>query len=281
VTTGAFDGPRDAFWFRRHLPDDGSVTFTDLTSAYATIGLWGPRARDVMSGLTDADVSNDAFPYGTTQEVLLGSIPARLLRISYVGELGWEIYVQTDYAPAAWDRIAGSGAELDIRPAGGGVYGTTGRLEKGYRLMGAELDGEHTVVEAGLGRPKVKELDFVGKAAYLAHREQEPAAVLCTLTVEDHRSPKDGIARYMVGGEAITTERGERIVDTKGRPAVVTTAGAGPSVGRFLLMAYLPAHLAEEGRDLCVYYMDELYPVRVAVAGSTPLFDPTDSRKKA
>jgi glycine cleavage system aminomethyltransferase T/glycine/D-amino acid oxidase-like deaminating enzyme len=281
VMTGAFDGPRDAFWFTKHLPADGSVHFEDVTSAFATIGLWGPNARKVMQKLTEADVSNEGFPYGTTQEVAFGSIPVRLFRISYVGELGWEIYVRSEHARAVWDRVAAAGQEFGIVPVGGGVYGTTGRLEKGYRLMGSELDGEYTVVEAGLARPKVKSADFIGKAAYLAHREEEPAAILCTLTVEDHMSARDGIKRYMVGGETITTPDGERIVDRKGRVSVVTTAGSGPSVGKFLLMAYLPPQHAVVGTDLCVYYMDELYPVKVAVAGSTPLFDPDDARMKS
>ena len=280
VMTGAFDGPRDSFWFNKHLPTDGSVHFQDLTSAYATIGLWGPNARKVMEKLTESDVSNEAFSYGTTQEVLFGSLPVRLFRISYVGELGWEIYVQTEHARAVWDRVAAAGQEFGIVPVGAGVYGTTGRLEKGYRLMGSELDGEYTVVEAGLQRPKVKTADFIGKAAYLKHREEDPAAILCTLTIEDHMSKRDGIKRYMVGGETITTADGARIVDRKGRVSVATTAGAGPSYGKFLINAYLPPEHAVVGTDLFVYYMDELFPVKVAVAGSTPIFDPTDARMK-
>ncbi|MEO7399053.1 MAG: FAD-dependent oxidoreductase [Ilumatobacteraceae bacterium] len=280
VMTGAFDGPRDAFWFRKHLPADGSVHFQDLTSSFVTIGLWGPNARAVMQTLTTCDVSNDAFPYGTTQEVLFDSIPVRLFRISYVGELGWEIYAQTEHARAVWDKIAAAGEEHGIIPVGAGVYGTTGRLEKGYRLMGSELDGEYTVVEAGLARPRVKSAEFIGKAAYLAHREESPAAILCTLTVQDHHSARDGVDRYMVGGETITTHDGERIVDRKGRVSTVTTAGSAPSVGSFLLMAYLPPEHAVIGTDLQVYYMDEYFPVTVAVAGSTPIFDPTDARMK-
>ncbi len=280
VMTGAFDGPRDAFWFAKHLPGDGSVHFQDLTSSYVTIGLWGPIARNVMEKLTTSDVSNEGFPYGTTQEVLFESIPVRLFRISYVGELGWEIYAKTENARAVWDKIAAAGASFGIVPVGAGVYGTTGRLEKGYRLMGSELDGEYTVVEAGLARPKVKAAEFVGKDAYLRHRDEEPAAVLCTLTVEDHLSQRDGIDRFMVGGETITDLDGERLVDRKGRVSVVTTAGSGPSVGKFLLLAYLPPEQAVVGTDLQVYYMDEYFPVKVAVAGSTPIFDPSDARMK-
>jgi glycine cleavage system aminomethyltransferase T len=189
--------------------------------------------------------------------------------------------VPMENARAVWDLIAEAGKDSGIVPVGGGVYGTTGRLEKGYRLMGAELDGEYTPVEAGLARPKVKSADFVGKAAYLAAREATPAAILCTLTVDDHVSPRDGIKRYMTGGETILTLDGNRIVDSEGRISTVTTAGAGPSLGKFLLMAYLTPEHAVVGNRLLVHYMNETYPVSVAVAGSTPVFDPTDARMKA
>ncbi len=280
IVTGAFDGPRDEMWFRMHLPEDGSVTFVDKTSAYATIGVWGPKARDLVSKLTGSDLSNEAFPYGTTQEVLFGSLAVRMFRISYVGEFGWEIYVPMENATTVWDRLWEAGQDLGVVPVGGGVYGSTGRIEKGYRLMGAELDNEYTPVEAGLARPKVKSHDFIGKEHYLAAREAEQVALLCTLTVEDHVSPRDGIKRYMTGGEPIVTIDGERIVDKKGRVSVATTSAMGPSVGKFLLLAYLPIELAVVGTELRVMYMNELYPVKVAVAGSTPLFDPTDARMK-
>jgi glycine cleavage system aminomethyltransferase T len=179
-----------------------------------------------------------------------------------------------------WDAVFAAGEEFEIIPVGIGVYAVTGRIEKGYRLMGAELDNEYTPVEAGLARPKVKSHDFIGKAHYMAAREAEQVALLCTLTVEDHVSPRDGIKRYMTGGEPIVTLDGERIVDKKGRVSIATTSAMGPSTGKFLLLAYLPIELAVVGTELRVMYMNELYPVKVAVAGSTPLFDPTDARMK-
>jgi glycine cleavage system aminomethyltransferase T len=280
VVTGAFDGPRDAHWFRAHLPANGDVTFVDNTAAFATIGVWGPQARALVESLTSDDISDAALPYGTTKEILIDSIAVRLFRISYVGEHGWEVYVPSDNALAIWDRLWEAGRPFGVTAVGAGVYGTTGRLEKGYRLMGAELDGEYTPVEAGLARPKVKTADFIGKEPYLLAREAEPAAVLCTLTVDDHISPRDGIARYMTGSEPILTIDGARIVDAKARPSVVTSAGAGPSVGKYLLLAYLPPQHAVVGTALRVRYMNEDYPVSVAVAGSRPLFDPDDTRMK-
>ncbi len=282
VITGAFDGPRDQYWFQHHLPADGSVNFVDLTSAYVTIGLWGPNAEKVATKLTGADMSQATFPYGSHREELFGSLKVRMFRISYVGENGWEIYAPMEAATAVWDAVAAAGAEFGIVPVGGGVYGTTGRIEKGYRLFGSELDGEYSPVEAGLARPKVKSADFIGKAGYLAARESGGATTLCTLKVLDHTSPRDGIKRFMCGGEPIVTPSGERIVDARDRVSIVTTAGAAPSLGCYLLLAYLPApHAVVGNADLRVMYMNELYPVEVIVAGSTPAFDPTDSRLKS
>jgi glycine cleavage system aminomethyltransferase T/glycine/D-amino acid oxidase-like deaminating enzyme len=281
VITGAFDGPRDKHWFSKHLPESGSARFEDKTSAYTTIGVWGPRARDLVQSLTEDDLSNAAFPYGTTREVDFSWLTARLFRISYVGDLGWEIYVPIEEGTAAWDMLWERGKDFGVVPVGAGVYGTTGRLEKGYRLMGAELESEFNPVEAGLARPRVKPADFIGKEAYLRARDEDPAAVLCTLTVEDHMSKRDGIKRFMTGREPIVTPSGDRITDRKGRPSYVTSAGAGPSVGKYLLLSYLPPEHAVVGADLAVMYMNELYPVKVAVAGSTPLFDPEDKRLKS
>ena len=198
-------------------------------------------------------------------------------RISYVGELGWEIYAPFEQGRALWDTLWEAGQPFGLRPAGIGVYGTTGRIEKGYRLYGAELESEYNVVEAGMARPSVKDADFVGKEAYLRHREEEPAATLCTLTVDDNTS-SSGVKRYMLGREPILTLDGERIVDAKGRPSYVTSAGSGPSVGKHILLAYLPPAQAREGEKLLVQYMGERYPVTVDVAGSRSLFDPENER---
>src|SRR5260221_1002296 len=121
--------------------------------------------------------------------------------------------------------------------------------------------------------PRVKAEDFVGREAHLRHREEEPAAILCTLTVDDHTS-KDGEKRYMLGKEPIVARDGKRLVDRKGRGSFVTSAGAGPSVGKHILMAYLPPQHANAGEQLAVEDLGERYPVSVAVPGSKPLFDP-------
>jgi glycine cleavage system aminomethyltransferase T len=165
-------------------------------------------------------------------------------------------------------------------PAGIGVYGTTGRLEKAYRAFGFELDADYTVVEADMAWWKVKGEDFVGKEAHLRHREAEPAARLCTLTIDDHTSAS-GSKRYPLGREPIVEADGTPLTDAHGRRSYVTSAGAGPSLGRYVLMAYLPPSHAEEGRKLAVEYMQERYPVTVEVVGSRPPFDPANERIRA
>ncbi len=278
IVTGAFDGARDEVWFRRHLPADGSVQLESRSSALCTIGVWGPDARALLSTLTDAPLSQDAFPYGTVQEAVVDGVPATLLRISYVGEGGWEIYTATPCGLRLWDAILAAGRDFDARPVGIGVYGTTGRLEKGYALMGADLGSEYSPVEAGLARATVKDADFIGKPAYVRARAEGPAAKLCTLTMDRHAGAL-GVGRFPTGGaEPILTPDGARIVDARGRESRVTSAGMGPSVGKYLLLAYLPLEHATAGTGLQVLYMNETYPVTVAAG---PVFDPENSRMKA
>jgi glycine cleavage system aminomethyltransferase T len=280
VVTGGATGMMDYKWITDHLTDDGSAAATDVTSAWTTLGLWGPRARDVLGRVTADNVSNDGFPFGTCREIELAGLTVLASRISYVGELGWELYAPIEQGAKLWDAVYEAGQPAGLVPAGIGVYGTTGRLEKGYRAYGAELDASYNLVEAGMTRPKVKEQDFVGKTAYLRQRETAPAAVLCTLTVDDHVS-ESGELRYMLGGEPILSERGEPLIDTRGRRSYVTSAGSGPSVAKHLLMSYLPSEQAVIGSLLNVEYMGEQYPVTVAVAGSTPLFDPANERVRS
>jgi len=274
VVTGGAHGQADLKWFADNAV--GGAQVTDLTSAWTTLGLWGPRARDVMQAVSADDYSHPGFPFGTCREVEVGGLTVLASRISYVGELGWELYVPMEQGAGLWDALWEAGAGHGLVPVGIGVYGTTGRLEKGYRAHGNELETEYNVVEAGMTAPRVKAEDFNGKAAHLRHREEDPAAILCTLTVDDHRS-KSGEKRYMLGREPILTRDGKRIVDRRGRGSYVTSAGAGPSIGKHILMAYLTPQEAVVGNQLLVEYMGERYPVAVAVAGATSLFDPENT----
>src|SRR5579859_665286 len=277
VVTGGAAGMSDKKWFRDHLADGAQLH--DLTSAMTTVGLWGPRARDILAAATSDDVSNEGFKFGTCRTIDAGTVRVLASRISYVGDLGWELYVPMEQGMRLWDALWETGLPHGLAACGIGVYGTTGRLEKCYRAHGAELDGEYNVVEAGMAWGKVKEQDFIGKAAHVAHREEEPAALMCTLTVDDHTS-KSGEKRYMLGREPVLTRDGKALVDRRGRRSYATSAGAGPSVGKHILMAYLPPERANVGEQLAVEYMGERYPVTVAVVGSTPLFDPENLRVK-
>ena len=277
IVTGAFDGARDEVWFRRHLPADGSVQFENLSSALCSLGVWGPHAGALLSKVTDTPLCQAAFPYGTLQRAVVGGVPVTMLRISYVGENGWEIYASMPHGVRLWDALLEAGRDFDARPVGMGVYGTTGRLEKGYALMGAELNSEYSPVEAGLARARVKSAEFIGKAAYLRERSAPPEAKLCTLTM-DSPAGSSGLRRFPTGGhEPILTADGARIVDARNRESRVTSAGMGPSVGKYLLLAYLPTKYAEPGTKLQVLYMNEAHPVTVA---ATPLFDPRNTRMK-
>ncbi len=280
VVTGGAHGMADLKWFRDHLPEDGSAQATDLTSALTTIGLWGPRARAILSAITTADVSNQGFGFGTCRNIDCGTLRVLASRISYVGDLGWELYVPMEEGARLWDMLWEAGEPHGLAPCGIGVYGTTGRIEKSYRLIGAELETGYNVVEAAMTTPRVKAEDFVGKEAHLRHRDEEPAAVLCTLTVDDHTS-RTGERRYMLGREPILTRAGAPITDRKGRRSYVTTAGAGPSVGKHILLAYLPPEHARAGESLLVEYMCDHYPVTVAVAGAGSVFDPDNSRVRS
>jgi glycine cleavage system aminomethyltransferase T len=277
VVTGGAHGMADRKWFADHLPADGSAQLHDQTSAWCTLGIWGPRARDILAGTTNDDLSHEGFPFARARTIEIGSLRVLASRISYVGDLGWELYVPIEQGARLWDIVAEAGAPHGIVPAGIGVYGTTGRLEKCYRAYGFELDGEFNVVEAGMAGPKVKDEPFVGREAHLRHREQEPAAILCTLTVDDHTSAS-GVKRYMLGNEPILTREGHALIDARGRRSYVTSAGAGPSIGKHILMSYLPPAHATVGEQLAVEYMGERYPCSVAIVGATPIFDPENSR---
>ena len=279
IVTGGGLGNVDRKWFTDNMPDDGSVQLVDLTNTLCTVGLWGPNARAVLADVAEADVSNEAFAFGTVQTFYINHIEVTAFRISYIGELGWEIYTTMDQALALWDILWAAGQKHGLLPIGAGVYGTTGRLEKGYRAFGAELEAEYNPVEAGLARPKVKKANFIGKDAYIRARAEGPAAVMCTLTLDDP-TEATGEPRYMMGSEPILNLDGEVLSDSHGRNSYVTSAGSGPSLGKHLLMAYLPSAQAYENNKLLVEYLGGQYHVTVARVGSQPLFDPDNDRMK-
>jgi glycine cleavage system aminomethyltransferase T len=280
VVTGAAHGMADLKWFSDNCSEGGNVQIADHTSGICTLGLWGPHARDILASVTSDDVSHEGFKFGSCRTIEIDSLRVLASRISYVGDLGWELYLPFEQGQKLWDLLWEAGRPHGIVPVGIGVYGTTGRLEKCYRAYGFELESEYNAVEAGMSSATVKRADFVGRDAHLRQRDEDPAAILCTLTVDDHTSAS-GIKRYMLGREPILGLDGKSLVDAKGRRSYVTSAGTGPSIGKHILMSYLPPKQARAGERLQVEFLGERYPVTVAVAGSTPVFDPENKRLRS
>src|SRR5215203_3841862 len=218
IVTGTAFGNHDRAWMRRHLPGGDEVRIHDVTSQWACFGIWGPRARQVLQPLTPQDLGNEAFPYMTLRETTIGNVPVRMLRVTYVGELGWEIYCPTEYGLGLWRALWEAGQPHGI-VAGGYRAIDSLRLEKGYRVWGADITPDETPYEGGVGFcvKLDKKGGFVGEDAILTARERGPKARLRCLTLADPRSIALGNEPVRVGGEIV------------GR---VTSGGYGHTVGR-------------------------------------------------
>ena len=263
VVTGGAMGLHDLGWIRAHLPEDGSTVVRDATAGLCCIGLWGPRARDLLSDVCGDDVSNEGFPYMTGRPITIGDVPALALRISYVGELGWEIYAPIDYGRRLWDVLWEAGQPLGVIAAGGGAFDSL-RLEKGYRLWGNDIHTEYTPYEAGIGfAVKLRSGDFVGRDALVKLRSQGLTRKLCCMTLDDPSA-------VVMGKEPILD--GDRVV------SYVTSAGYGHSIGRGIVYGYLPMSHSDEGTSVDVLYFGNRIPATVA---REPLYDPKGGKMKA
>jgi glycine cleavage system aminomethyltransferase T len=225
IVTGTAFGRHDLAWIHEHAPRDGSVQVEDVTSAYACIGLWGPRAREILQATTPADVSNAAFPYMTAREVAVGSVPCLALRVTYVGELGWELYCPAEYGLRLWDTLWDSGRERSL--SGGGYKAVDSlRLEKGYRVWGSDIGSEVDPYQSGLGFcVKLDKGDFIGREALVKRRESPAPEHLVCIALDDPRSVALGSEPVRHGGDVV------------GR---VTSGGYGYSVGRSIAYAFVP-----------------------------------------
>jgi glycine cleavage system T protein len=260
IVTGTAFGNHDMGWVRKHLPDDGSVQLHDVTSAYACFGLWGPRARDILAPLTRSDMSNEAFPYMTGREISIGSVPCLAVRVTYVGELGWEIYCPAEYGQGLWDALWQAGREYDMRACGYRAIDAM-RIEKGYRVWGSDMTPEDTPDEAGVAfAVKPEKGDFIGREPLVEARLAAPNRRLCCLVLDDPRSVCLGSEPVRVNGE-IT-----------GR---VTTGGYGFAVQRSIAYAYLPAASSAVGTRVDVEVFGEWVAAKVA---AEPLWDPSGER---
>lgn len=281
VVDGADAGPRDLHELRRVAQDKGfDVEITDRTEDIVTIGIWGPNARARMAEVVaDPDgLSPERFPFAAVRPVEIAGKPVSALRISYVGEQGFELHMAYGDGLAVWDALRSTGAIA----VGIETYANSRRLEKSLRLQNADLSTEYNLIEAGLARPKVKEADFRGKAKHLEHRARaHQPAVLCTLVMTDNRDAR-GVARYPVGIlPVLDPDTGETLVDDLGRRSFTTSIAYGPSVGRNIALSYLPHGKASVGRRFDVEYFGETYPVEVAAVGYAALYDPENAKPRS
>jgi glycine cleavage system T protein len=262
LITGAAFGMHDLSWIRQHLPEDGSVRAEDITSSLCTAGLWGPRARDILAKASDDDVSNEAQPYLTARRISVGPIPVLALRVTYVGELGWELYAPAEYGHGLWRALWEAGQELGVTAAGYRAIDSL-RLEKGYRYWSQDIHSELTPLEAGLGfAVKLDKGPFIGREALLQLKERGLSRKLCCLVMDDKTA-------VVLGNEPVFD--GERVV---GR---VTSGGYGYTVGESIAYAYLAIERAKPGTPLAVEWFGERVGAKVA---REPLYDPSASRVK-
>ncbi|WP_214416022.1 GcvT family protein [Sphaerisporangium fuscum] len=253
------NGNLDLDWFHRHLPSDGSVAVRDITAGTCCIGLWGPRARDVISPLTAADFSREGFRYFRAKRAHIGSVPVTALRLSYIGELGWELYTTADMGLKLWDTLWEAGRPYGVLAGGRGAFNSL-RLEKGYRSFGTDMTFEHDPYEAGLAfAVKEDKGDFVGRAA-LAERKAAVRRRLTCLTI-------DGPQAVVMGKEPVYD--GGRCV------GYVTSAAYGYTIGKGIAYAWLPAELSTPGQVVHIGYFDRRVPATVA---EEPLYDPAMER---
>jgi glycine cleavage system aminomethyltransferase T/glycine/D-amino acid oxidase-like deaminating enzyme len=254
IVTGTAFGRHDLAWIRQHAPGDGSVTVDDVTSQHACIGIWGPSSREILAPLTNDPLD---FPYMRARGISVGPVPCLALRVTYVGELGWELYCPSEFGLRLWDTIweAGRGHGL---VAGGYRAIDSLRLEKGYRVWGSDITADDTPFEAGLGFAVKEDKDFLGKEALLARTE--PERRLACLTLADPRAVALGSEPVRVDGELV------------GR---VTSGGFGYTVGRSIAYAYLPAASVVAGTPVEVEIFGEWVGGEVA---TEPLYDPKGER---
>lgn len=261
IVTGSGFAVHDSHWIGQHLPADGPARLADVTSSRAVINLCGPRARAVLERVVEEDVSNAAFPFATARQITLGAAPVLAIRIGYVGELGWELHVPTEYGAHVYECLWDAGSDLGIADVGYRAIDTL-RMEKGYLYWSSDITPDYNPYEAGLGaRVALGKGPFIGRGALQRIKQQGPSRRLATFTIEGDLP--------VFGGEAILHE---------GRVVSVTSSGnVGHTIGKPIVYGYLPIELAE-AQDFTIEAFGEQAP---AVRRDGPLYDPGNARLKA
>lgn len=261
--TGNATLPLELRWIRQHAPTDGSVIIRDLSPGYASLGLWGPNARQVLERVTHEDVSNEGFPFYTCCWLEVGMAKALALRLSYAGELGWELHLPMDMAAAVWQDLWEAGRDSDIVAAGAGAFRSL-RFEKGYRLWGSDIHTEYNPYEAGMGwMVQMNKGEFIGRSALVNARNAPLKRRLCTLTVDDPNVVLMGYEPIYSNGDCI---------------GQVTSGNYGYAVGKYIAFGYVPADYAEPGTVLEVEYLARRHK---AVVTKDVLWDSQNERMKA
>ena len=260
LVTGTAFGNHDLGWIRKQSGGSGGVTVRDVTGSMACFGVWGPRARDILAEVTTTDLSNDAFPYMTAREIVVGDVPALALRVTYVGELGWELYPNVEYASALWSTLLRAGEPHGLIPGGYRAIDSL-RLEKGYRAWSADITPEEHPFEAGLGFAVHMDVPgFIGNEALERALSVGLVRRLSCMTLNDARA-------MALGNEPVF--HGDAVVSR------VTSGGLGYTVGTSIAYAYLPVDLAVPGTPFGIEVFGERVP---AVVANEPLWDPKGER---
>lgn len=259
--TGSGTLPQEIDWLQR-LRGDFAVDIRDLSQNYGTIGLFGAGARDVLQAATPDDVCNDAFPFYSWQMIEIGMARLYAQRISYVGELGWELYVEPDAAGHVWDVLWEAGQQFGVVAAGVGAMRSM-RCEKGYRLWGSDMHTETNPYEAGMEwLVKLKKGDFVGRDALLKLKREPLERQLVTILIDDAEAAVTGNEPILVNGHCI---------------GQVMSGNFGYSVGKYIAFGYVPVEFSAVGTVLEIEYLGKQFR---AIIGENCMFDRGNVRLK-
>ena len=255
IISGTSFVSNDFGWIQLHMPGDGSVVIEDETERLSCLGLWGPASRKVFGSVCDSDLSNEAFPYMTAQAVKIENVSLWAQRVSYVGELGWELYVQPEDALTVWDALMTAGKEHGIQPAGYKALDAL-RIEKGYLYWSGDITPRDNPLKAGLGKfVHMRKFDFIGKEALEKIQKQGMGSTLVALTME--------AGGNLYGGESVYADG--KVIDR------IRSGSYGYTIGKDIGLVYLPLELANDGRELEVQVMAQRVKAKVA---KLPLVDP-------
>jgi dimethylglycine dehydrogenase len=263
VVSAAATELHDYDWIESHLPDDGSVLLENTTSHIAVLTVAGPRSRELVQALTDADCSHRAFPFFRCRTMRVGMVPVRALRVSFVGELGYELHFPMEYQRHLYDLLMAEGEEHGIVDWGYRALESM-RLEKAYRLWGSDMSSAWTPLEAGMERMvDFEKGDFIGRDALLRQREQGVEHKLTCLVVDADDADAHGFEAVYAGDEAI---------------AYVASGGYGHTVEQSIVFSYLPVRYATPGTELKVDILGDRRPARVV---EQPIYDPKNERLRS